>query len=95
MSDPTHVSEESNISFPLKTLVSVLGATAIAVSGYLSVTNRITVLERRTAADEVQIKENEQWINNFQPPAAVQDTVRRVRDLEIKIAILETIIKDR
>lgn len=95
MADSTHVSEESNVSFPLKTLVTVLGATAVAVSGYLSVTNRVTALERRATADEIQIQKNEEWINSFEPPAAVQDTVKRVRDLEIRIAILETLIKGR
>ena len=95
MSKPTHVSEESNVSFPLKTLVSVLGATAIAVSGYLSVTNRLSWLEQRASTDEEQIQKNEDWINNFEPPAAVKDTVQRVRDLEIRLAILETLVNNR
>ena len=88
--EPIHVAEESKVSFPLKTLVSVLAATALAVSGYLSVTHRLTDLENKA----VQIEENETWINDFEPPEAVKDTVVRVRDLEIRIAVLEALVKD-
>ena len=95
MAEPTHLSEESKVSFALRTLVTVLGATANVVSGYLSVTNRLSWLEQRAAADEEQIQQNEDWINGFEPPAAVKDTVERVRELEIRIAVLETLINNR
>ena len=85
-----HLGEESKVSFPLKTLVSVLAATAVAVAGYLSVTHRLTDLESHRTTAENQIEQNETWINNFEPPEAVKDTVNRVRELEVKIAILET-----
>ena len=88
--EPLHLAEESKVSFPLKTLVSVLAATAVAVAGYLSVTHRLTDLESHRTSAEDQIEENERWINNFEPPEAVKDTVKRVRDLEVRIAILET-----
>ena len=91
--EPIHVAEESKVSFPLKTLVTVLAATAVAVSGYLSVTHRLTDLEAHQTTASSQIDENETWINNFEPPAAVKDTVEKVRELEIRIAILETLVK--
>ena len=34
-------------------------------------------------------KELENWVNNFEPPEEVKDTVIRVRDIERQIAILE------
>ena len=81
------MSENSNVSFPLKTLVTVLGATAIAVSGYLSVTNRLASLEVRATTDEEQIQKNEEWINNFEPPPAVKSARTPAQDqLTFKIS---------
>ena len=42
-----------------------------------------------------EIEENDTWIDEFQPPQAVQDTVERVRDLEIRIHILETMLNQK
>ena len=33
-----------------------------------------------------EIEENDSWIEDFKPPKSVQDTVERVRELEIKLA---------
>ena len=91
--EPVHVAAESKVSFPLKTLISVLAATAVAVSGYLSVTHRLTDLEAKHATASNQIEDNENWINEFEPPEEVKNTVERVRELEIRIAVLETLVK--
>jgi hypothetical protein len=32
-----------------------------------------------------EVEENDEWIDNFQPPKSVQDTVKRVHQLEIEI----------
>ena len=91
--ETVHLEAESKVSFPLKTLISVLAATAVAVSGYISVTNRLNNLEAKHKATDFQITENETWINNFEPPPEVKYTVEKVRELEIRIAVLETLLE--
>ena len=38
----------------------------------------------------VEIEENDNWIDNFKPPEAVQETVKSVRELEKKMEIMRT-----
>ena len=40
-----------------------------------------------------EVEENDNWIDEFEPPKDVQDTIIRVRELELKIVELETIVK--
>ena len=40
----------------------------------------------------VEVEENDEWIDNFKPPVEVQDTIARVRELELKVKELEVII---
>jgi hypothetical protein len=91
MSDPLKVSEESHVAIPLKNLISILTATAIAVIGYYRISNRISVLENQVTINLEEIEENDNWIDNFEPPAEVKDSVERVRDLEGRLIILETL----
>ena len=37
----------------------------------------------------IEVEENDSWIDNFQPPSEVQDTVARVRELEKEMLILK------
>ena len=40
-----------------------------------------------------EVEENADWIDAFKPPKEVQDTIDRVRELEIRMVQLETMIK--
>ena len=40
-----------------------------------------------------EVEENGDWIDAFKPPKEVQDTIDRVRELEIRMVQLETMIK--
>ena len=40
-----------------------------------------------------EVEENDNWIDAFKPPKEVQDTIDRVRELEIRMVQLETMIK--
>jgi hypothetical protein len=93
MPDPLKVSEESHVAIPLKNLISILTATAIAVVGYYRISNRISVLENQVTVNLEEIEENDNWIDNFEPPAEVKDSVERVRDLEGRLIILETLFR--
>jgi len=37
-----------------------------------------------------EVEENDDWIDAFKPPKEVQDTIDKVRELEIRMTIMET-----
>ena len=85
-----HVSSDSRVAIPLQNLVSILGATAIVTWGYFGITERLTKIERDLSVHWEEIEENDQWIEEFQPPPQVRETVIKVRDLEQRLLIIET-----
>jgi len=84
------LSDDSTITIPVRNLISILGAVAISSWAYFGVLERLTSVERDLAVHWEEIEENDNWIDDFQPPAEVQDTIKRVRVLEQQIVILET-----
>ena len=87
--DPVKVSSESTVSIPLKNLISIIAAVAVSTWAYYGVIERLNALETRADIMLEEIEENDSWIDGFQPPQEVQDTVDRVRELEIRLGILE------
>lgn len=83
-------SDDTKVAIPLRNLISILGAVAISTWAYYGVIERLNKIESALVQHWEEIEENDNWIDDFQPPKAVQDTVERVRDLEIRINILET-----
>ena len=83
-------SDDSTITIPVRNLISILGVVAISSWAYFGVLERLTSIERDLESHWEEIEENDQWIDDFQPPSEVQDTIKRVRVLEQQIAILET-----
>ena len=90
---PVSVSDDSKVAIPIRNLLSILGAVAISTWAYFGVIERLNFVEQKLEAHWEEIEENDNWIDEFQPPKAVQDTVERVRELEIRIVQLETIIE--
>ena len=91
MSDDTfHLAEESKVALPLKNLIGMVIVAAVAVFTYTQAINRITALESTVELINVEVEENDTWIDEFQPPREVQATVERVRELEIQVAIIQT-----
>ncbi len=84
------LSDDSTITIPVRNLISILGAVAISSWAYFGVLERLTSIERDLAVHWEEITEYDYWIDDFPPPAKVQDTIKRVRVLEQQIAILET-----
>ena len=84
------LSDDSTITIPVRNLISILGAVAISSWAYFGVLERLTSIERDLGVHWEEIEENDKWIDEFEPPAEVKDTITRVRDLEQHIAILET-----
>ena len=88
MSDKKHVSvsDESKIAIPIKNLIGILSTVAISTWAYFGVIERLNFIEMKLESHWEEIEENDNWIDEFKPPKSVQDTVERVRELEIKLA---------
>jgi len=85
-STATKLNDNSEITIPLRNLVSMIAAASIATWAYFGLTERISFLEHNLELTMAEVEENDEWIDLFQPPKEVQDTVKRVHDLEIEIA---------
>ncbi len=83
------LSDDSTITIPVRNLISILGAVAVSTWAYYGVIERLNTIEHDMEVHWEEIEENDEWIDNFEPPKEVQETVSHVRDLERQIAVLE------
>ena len=93
--DDVKVSDNTNISIPLRNLLSIIVGVSVSTWAYYGIIERLNAIEAQSVYMLEEIEENDNWIDEFQPPQAVQDTVERVRDLEIRIHILETMLNQK
>lgn len=89
----TKLNEASEITIPLRNLISMIAFTAVSVWVYFGLTERISFLEHNLELVMEEVEENDSWIDSFEPPKSVQDTVNRVHDLEIEIEKLKLMIR--
>jgi len=89
----TKLNEASEITIPLRNLISMIAFTAVSVWVYFGLTERISFLEHNLELTMEEVEENDRWIDEFQPPKSVQDTVARVHDLEIEIEKLKLMLE--
>ena len=83
------LSDDSTITIPVRNLISILGAVAISSWAYFGVLERLTSVERDLAVHWEEIEENDNWIDEFEPPASVQESVETVRELELQIVVMQ------
>jgi hypothetical protein len=86
----TKLSETSEFTIPLKNLLALIGGTAVSVWAYFGIIERLAFLEHEQAMHWEEITENDDWIDDFQPPPEVADAIKRVRAMELKIKEIET-----
>ncbi len=86
------MNDGTEITIPLRNLVSMIAAASIATWAYFGLTERISFLEHNLDLTMQEVEENDEWIDNFQPPKSVQDTVRRVHELEVEIEKMKTFL---
>jgi len=87
--NPIHIEEGSKVALPLKNLIGVIVVAGIAAFTYTQAINRLTALENKVDLINIEVEENDSWIDTFSPPPEVRETVSRVRELEIRLAVLE------
>ncbi len=85
----TTLSETSEFTIPLKNLLALIAATAISVWAYFGIIERLAFLEHEQAMHWEEITENDDWIDDFQPPPEVADAIARVRAMEIRLKEIE------
>lgn len=85
----TKLNEASEITIPLRNLISMIAFTAVSVWVYFGLTERISFLEHNLELTMEEVEENDNWIDDFQPPKSVQNTVAQVHQLQISIAELQ------
>ena len=85
------MSDSTNISIPLRNLISILVGVSVSTWAYYGIIERLNAIEAQSIYMLEEIEENDNWIDEFQPPPQVQDTVERVRGLEIRLNVLEAL----
>ena len=87
------LNEGSEFTIPLKNLLGLVAFTAVSVWAYFGIIERLAFIEHEQEMMVVEIEENDTWIDNFEPPKTVQENIIRVRQLELRIQKLETIME--
>ena len=87
------LSDQSNISIPIRNLISIIVGVSVSTWAYYGIIERLNAIEAQAVYMLEEIEENDTWIDEFQPPPQVQDTVERVRDLEIRLHVIEALSK--
>ena len=88
----TRLNEASEVTIPLRNLISMIAFTAVSVWVYFGLTERISFLEHNLSLTMQEVEENDTWIDEFEPPKSVQDTVGRVHELEIELAKIKLVL---
>ena len=91
----TRLNEASEVTIPLRNLISMIAFTGVSVWVYFGLVERIAFLEHNLELTMQEVEENDNWIDEFEPPKSVQDTVARVHALEIEIARIKLMLEDK
>jgi|TARA_R110000772_G_scaffold103655_1_gene204814 hypothetical protein len=89
------VNENSEVTIPLKNLISLVAGAGFAVWVYFGIEERIAMIEYTSKMHEVSIQNNYNWTKDWVPPPAVAIAVKRVRDLELKVKELEVRLEQK
>ena len=83
------INESSEFTIPLKNLLALLGATAVSVYAYFGIEGRLSFIEHEQAVLMIEVEENDTWIDEWKPPASVEENIKRVRNMELQMKELQ------
>jgi agmatine/peptidylarginine deiminase len=89
----TRLNEASEITIPLRNLISMIAFTGVSVWVYFGLVERIAFLEYNLELTMHEVEENDNWIDDFEPPKSVQDTVTKMQKLEIEVARIKLMLE--
>jgi len=83
------ISESSEFTIPLKNLLALIGATAVSVYAYFGIEGRLSFIEHEQSMLMIEVEENDNWIDEWKPPASVEENIKRVRNMELQMKELQ------
>jgi hypothetical protein len=83
------VDENTSVTIPIRNLLAIIAAVAVAVIGYFEISNRISVLERDTSFIQYHVDANTEFRVTVKPPEYVESTVILANENKIRIEYLE------
>ena len=83
------INETSEFTIPLKNLLGLIVGTAVAVWAYFGIMERLAFVENDIATMYIEVEENDDWIDEWKPPASVQENIKRVRDIELQLVEMQ------
>ena len=89
----TKLNEGTEVALPIKNIISMIVGAVVAAWASFGIIERLNLVENTVSMHEMSIKANTEWTTGFRPPEAVQDTVKRVRSMELHIKELEMEVK--
>ncbi len=89
----TRLNEASEVTIPLRNLISMIAFTGVSVWVYFGLVERIAFLEHNLELTMQEVEENDNWIDDFEPPKSVLDTVKKMQQLEIEIARIKLMLE--
>ena len=60
------LNDSTVLSIPLRNLIAIIVAVAVAVIGYFEIDERITMLEHQKSRLELDVDSNAEWIENWE-----------------------------
>ena len=92
--DQISISDSSNISIPLRNLISMIAITGLSVWLYFGLTERLSMLEHEMEMLKIEVEENDSWIDEWENAGELPvDKIQNWRINNIE-DILEMNIKD-
>ena len=90
------INDNTTITIPLRNLLALVAGTAIAVTGYFHVTERVTMLEHDLVMVTAKVKDNSAWIVDWEkegllPADIIQNN--KIEFLESRVLKIENIIE--
>ena len=90
------INDNTTITIPLRNLLALVAGTAIAVTGYFHVTERVTMLEHELSMMRNKVSDNKQWIIDWEkegllPADIIQNN--KIEFLESRVLKIENVIE--
>jgi len=90
------INDNTTITIPLRNLLALVAGTAIAVTGYFHVTERVTMLEHELSMVRNKVTDNKQWIVDWEkegllPADIIQNN--KIEFLESRVLKIENIVE--
>tara|TARA_R100001440_G_scaffold22500_3_gene36708 strand:- start:3004 stop:3291 length:288 start_codon:yes stop_codon:yes gene_type:complete len=91
------INDNTTITIPLRNLLALVAGTAIAVTGYFHIVERITMLEQSKIMIEKDVEANSQWIVDWEkegllPADIIQNN--KLEFLESRVLKMENILEN-